>query len=217
MKRMILTAMLLSLLLVSCGRENGQNNTIDNAIESTVQTDTPADNIIGAQADAQTDTKTNTQTETSSEGSDAYILTFEASTIEGAPLTSECFADSKLTMINVWATYCNPCISEMPDLGEIAASYDKAEFQIIGIVSDVTEDAEEKMIDTARNLVEDTGANYPHLLLNESLYTNLVEMVDAVPTTFFVNRKGEVLGYAVGSQSKETWEELIDEILAEVE
>lgn len=213
MKRMILTAMLLSLLLVSCGRENGQNNTIDNAIESTVQTDTPAENIIGAQ----TDTKTNTQTETSSEETDAYILTFEASTIEGAPLTSECFADSKLTMINVWATYCNPCISEMPDLGEIAASYDRSEFQIIGIVSDVTEDADEKMIDTARNLVEDTGANYPHLLLNESLYTNLVEMVDAVPTTFFVNRKGEVLGYAVGSQSKGTWEELIDEILVEVE
>lgn len=213
MKRMILTAMLLSLLLVSCGRENGQKNTIDNAIESTVQTDTPAENIIGAQ----TDTKTNTQTETSSEETDAYILTFEASTIEGAPLTSECFADSKLTMINVWATYCNPCISEMPDLGEIAASYDRSEFQIIGIVSDVTEDADEKMIDTARNLVEDTGANYPHLLLNESLYTNLVEMVDAVPTTFFVNRKGEVLGYAVGSQSKGTWEELIDEILVEVE
>ena len=180
MKRMILTAMLLSLLLVSCGRENGQNNTIDNAIESTVQTDTPAENIIGAQ----TDTKTNTQTETSSEETDAYILTFEASTIEGAPLTSECFADSKLTMINVWATYCNPCISEMPDLGEIAASYDRSEFQIIGIVSDVTEDADEKMIDTARNLVEDTGANYPHLLLNESLLENLVGEVDAVPTTF---------------------------------
>ena len=157
------------------------------------------------------------QSGTANQEEEAYVLTFEASTIEGAPITSECFADSKLTMINVWATYCNPCISEMPDLGEIAASYDRSEFQIIGIVSDVTEDADEKMIDTARNLVEDTGANYPHLLLNESLLENLVGEVDAVPTTFFVNRKGEVLGYAVGSQSKGTWEELIDEILAEVE
>ena len=157
------------------------------------------------------------QSGTDNQEEEAYVLTFEASTIEGAPLTSECFADSKLTMINVWATYCNPCISEMPDLGEIATSYDRSEFQIIGIVSDVTEDADEKMIDTARNLVEDTGANYPHLLLNESLLENLVGEVDAVPTTFFVNRKGELLGYAVGSQPKETWEELIDEILAEVE
>ena len=157
------------------------------------------------------------QSGTGNQEEEAYVLTFEASTIEGAPLTSECFADSKLTMINVWATYCNPCISEMPDLGEIAASYDRSEFQIIGIVSDVTENADERMIDTARNLVEDTGANYPHLLLNKSLLENLVGEVDAVPTTFFVNRKGEVLGYAVGSQSKGTWEEIINEILVEVE
>ena len=70
------------------------------------------------------------QSGTDNQEEEAYVLTFEASTIEGAPLTSECFADSKLTMINVWATYCNPCISEMPDLGEIAASYDRSEFQI---------------------------------------------------------------------------------------
>lgn len=148
---------------------------------------------------------------------EAYILTFEASTIEGEELTSECFAESKLTMLNIWATYCNPCLSEMPDLGEIASSYDAADFQMIGIISDVMEDAEEGEMDNVKTLIEETGADYPHLLLNESLYVNLVVAVDAVPTTFFVNQEGEVLGYVTGAQSKETWEELIDGLLAEME
>lgn len=146
-----------------------------------------------------------------------YILTFEATTTEGQALTSDCLADSKLTMLNIWATYCNPCLAEMPDLGEIAAAYDTSEFQIIGIVSDVAEDSSEDEIANAKDLITETNANYPHLLLNQSLYNNLVGAVDAVPTTFFVNQNGEVLGYLTGAQSKEAWEGLINDLLAEME
>lgn len=143
------------------------------------------------------------------------VLTFEAKTIEGEAITSERFADSKLTMLNIWGTYCNPCLKEMPDLGEIAASYDKADFQIMGIICDVQEGADERTIENAKALIEETGANYPHLLLSDSLYMNLVGGTDAVPTTFFVNQKGEVLGYIVGANSKEGWVELIEQLLAE--
>lgn len=140
------------------------------------------------------------------------ILTFEANTIEGEAVTSDIFADSKLTMLNVWATYCSPCLNEMPDLGEIANSYDKAEFQMYGIVSDVQE-GDTKMMETANELIEETKADYPHLVLSESLYTNLLSGVTSVPTTFFVNQDGEVLGYLVGAQSKEAWENIINELL----
>lgn len=153
--------------------------------------------------------------ETSSETTEPYILTFDATTIEGETLTSDILADSKLTMINVWATYCNPCLSEMPDLGQIAASYDPADFQIIGIVSDVSDLSEEKDIENAASLIQETQANYPHLLLNESLYMNLVGGVDSVPTTFFVTQDGEVLGYVIGARDKESWVTLIDELLQE--
>ena len=148
---------------------------------------------------------------------DLYVLSFEAVTTEGERVTDSCFADSKLTMINLWGTYCNPCLAEMPDLGEIAASYDKADFQLMGIICDVPEGAEQKDIDNAKTLIEKTGANYPHLLLSESLYVNLVGGTDAVPTTFFVNSKGEVLGYVVGANSKDTWVDLIEQLLAEME
>lgn len=156
-----------------------------------------------------------TENATTGDEAETYVVTFTGVTTDGDELTSEIFADSKLTMINVWATYCNPCLAEMPDLGEIAASYDKADFQMLGVVSDVTDTSEEEDIQYAKELIEQTKAYYPHMLLNESLYVNMVGAVEAVPTTFFINQKGEALGYVVGSRSKEAWEEIINELLAE--
>lgn len=146
-----------------------------------------------------------------------YYLSFNAKSIDGEDVTSDIFVDSKLTMINVWGTFCNPCLQEMPDLGEIAASYDKAQFQMIGIISDVTDKAKQEDIDYAKELIEETKAGYLHLLNGDSLTQNLLAAVSAVPTTFFVKQDGEVLGYTVGAMDKASWEALIDELLAEVE
>ncbi len=169
----------------------------------------------GTQAPIETLSDAENTTEQTSTAEELYQLTFEASTIDGEAITSDILASSKLTMINVWATYCNPCLSEMPDLGEIAASYDSEQFQILGIISDVSETSTEKEIKNALNLIEQTKANYPHLLLNESLYQNLVGGIDSVPTTFFVRKQGEVLGYVIGSRDKESWVNIIDELLQE--
>lgn len=146
-----------------------------------------------------------------------YYLTFEASTIEGEEFTSACFENSKLTMINVWATYCGPCLNEMPDLGEIASEYEAEDFQLIGIISDVMEGDDTEKITNAAELIEETKAAYPHLLLNQSLYNNLVGAVTSVPTTFFIAQNGEVLGYIIGANSKDAWIDLIDQILTEME
>ena len=138
-------------------------------------------------------------------------VTFEGTDLEGgAVVSSELFAQSKLTMVNVWATYCNPCLSEMPSLGELAAEYDGAEFQIIGIVSDVREGDGQEVVES---LVQQTGAAYPHLLLNESVYYALLTEVSAVPTTFFVDGEGVVLDTVIGAQRKDAWKEAIDGLL----
>ena len=191
MKYRALLLLLLILCLVGCGTANNETS-------------------------ATSETKTTSETaaaENTTETEEPYILTFTSPTIDGEEMTSDILADSKLTMINVWATYCSPCLSEMPDLGQIAASYDKADFQLIGIVSDVSDTSSEKDVENAKNLITETQANYPHLLLNEDLYINLVGGVDSVPTTFFVNDKSEVLGYVIGARDKESWVALIDELL----
>ena len=152
-----------------------------------------------------------------SEEEEKYYLTFEATTTEGEAWNSDKFANSKLTMINIWGTYCNPCLAEMPDLGELAAEYDTEEFQLIGIICDVMDTDSQETIDAAKELIEETKAAYPHLLLNESLYVNLVGAVDVVPTTFFVKQDGVLVGYLTGAQSKEDWKILIDRLLEDIE
>jgi thiol-disulfide isomerase/thioredoxin len=145
-----------------------------------------------------------------------YVVTFESTTIDDEIITDDIFANSKLTMLNVWATYCNPCLNEMPDLGEIATEYDTADFQICGIICDVTPDSPSSDLVDAQELIEATKATtYPHILLNESLYYNLVGASDSVPTTYFINQKSELVGYLIGAQSKENWITIIDSLLSE--
>lgn len=140
-------------------------------------------------------------------------ITFEGTDLEGNTISQEVFSQSKLTMVNVWATYCNPCLREMPGLGELAAEHDSSQFQIIGIISDVREGEDQ---DLAESLIEQTGANYPHLLVNDSIYRQILTSVTAVPTTFFFDGEGAYLGGVVGSAEKSAWEELINGLLEEL-
>lgn len=220
MKKKIWILLAAGVLFAGCGQNSNvasEEKNVDvtaNVQETEIGTQEIEDKAQEGKGATQNTEETMAESETEAE---PYILSFEATTIDGEPLTSDCFADSKLTMINVWATYCNPCLNEMPDLGEIANSYDASEFQIIGIISDVMADSEDGDIENAKDLIAQTKADYPHVLLNESLYSNLVGGVDSVPTTFFVNQKGEMLGYVIGAQSKESWEEIIHELLEKVE
>lgn len=146
------------------------------------------------------------------DGSGAQI-DFEGQDLEGNRITSDIFTESKLTMVNVWATYCGPCLSEMPDLGELAGEYSPEDFQIIGIVSDVREGKNAEDVEYAASLIELTGADYTHLLLNDSIMEALLEDVDGVPTTFFVDENGVILDTVEGAKKKSYWKEKIDALL----
>jgi len=205
-KNKLLVILMAGLLLAGCGESGGQQNTDIGQKEENIA-DTNSADISG-----EANTAENNSTE-----QQVYILEFtDAVTTEGAKVSADVFGNSRLTMINVWATFCGPCINEMPDLGEIADAYDETDFQMIGIVSDVLE-GDEDMLSEAKEIIEETGADYMHLLLNEELYMNLVGASDSVPTTYFFNQEGELLGYLVGAQSKGAWEEIINGLLEETE
>ncbi len=162
-------------------------------------------------ADASQETPPSEDSSSEEETAPIYI-TFAGTDLEGNPVSQDVFSQSKLTMVNVWATYCNPCLNEMPGLGELAAEYDGSEFQLIGVVSDVREGEDQTLVES---LVQETGANYTHLLANDSIDQALLSSVSAVPTTFFFDGEGAYLGGVVGSAEKSDWEELIHELLEE--
>lgn len=163
------------------------------------------------QADSETDASA--QKAPSSEEESSASAAFTGTDLEGNAVTSDIFSRSKLTMVNVWATYCGPCLEEMPGLGELAAEYDARQFQIVGIVSDVKEGEDQTL---AESLVRETGADYLHLLRSDSIEQAILSGVSAVPTTFFFDRDGRFLGGVVGSGEKSAWEEIVRGLLEEL-
>ena len=212
-KRILALILLVTLAIAGCGGSKPNEELDKFTDEIIVGPDGSVQNPTTEPTAAPTTEPTNGAEDTPSE-EEKYFVTFEATTTDGEAWNSDKFANSKLTMINVWGTYCNPCLSEMPDLGELAAEYDPAQFQIMGVVCDVMEDDSADNIDYAKQLITETKANYPHLLLNESLYMSFVGAVSAVPTTFFVRNDGSMVGYLTGAMAKENWKTLIDELLS---
>lgn len=148
------------------------------------------------------------------------LSSFTATDLEDNEVSQEILADYDLTLVNVWATFCGPCLREMPSLGELAAEYQPQGVNIIGIVSDtLTSEGEldEDQVDLARDLVEETKAEYTHLLPSQDLF-GLLGQIYAVPTTFFVDSEGNQVGDTyMQSMSKEELSELIESHLAQVQ
>lgn len=137
---------------------------------------------------------------------------FQTLTLTGEEASQEIFADADLTMVNIWGTFCGPCLREMPDLGDLSREYADSGFQIVGIITDVTETEDE----TAMEILEETGADYTHLLISRELYDNYLWQVQVVPTTIFVDSQGKQVGIYTGSRSKEDWTEIIEEMRGKV-
>ena len=148
------------------------------------------------------------------------LTSFRTTTLEGKPVDESLFADYPLTMINIWATFCSPCLREMPELGELSESYQSKGVQIVGIVADAGVPGGESFMDQvvlARQLVQQTGANYTHLLPSDDLIKAKLEAVSSVPETIFVDSKGNLVGESyIGSRSGSDWSQIIDGLLAQM-
>ncbi len=123
--------------------------------------------------------------------------------------TQENFADYDVTMMNLWATWCGPCVQEMPDLAEFAASVPD-NVQVVTVCVDYPDP------DEIGSVLDYAG--YEGITLYE-LHGDLAAMnnaVTSIPTTLFFDSKGRAVGRGVigGVQDfKEFYTERIDEIL----
>lgn len=142
---------------------------------------------------------------------------FTAIDLTGKKYNSDIFKGKKLTMINIWATFCSPCINEMPDLEKLNEKYSDKGFQIVGIISDVTNVSgvyNGILINDALDVIEQTGVTYLNLLPSDSLNMIKLDEVYSVPETIFVDENGKVVGESyIGSRSLESWEAIVCELL----
>ena len=139
--------------------------------------------------------------------------------IDGKEFSGKDFADYDLTMVNVFATWCSPCVQEIPDLAEIQKEMKDKRVNIVGVVTDTVDQTGEnkEALEKAQLIRERTKAEYPFLIPDKSNFNGRLSGIQAFPETFFVDKKGQIVGEIYsGSHNKKAWLEIIEKELAKV-
>lgn len=215
---LFLALMVIVTVFSACGKEKAPDTSDPAANSTTTATGNTEKENTPTEENASSDGQTAPTVESGEKNDSAFFDAFESETIDGKKVTDDIFKGNKLTMINVWGTFCSPCINEMPDLQKLSEDYKDKGVKVIGIVLDVYDYTEQKnspqKITDAKNILKQTGVKYQNILPSASLNKAKLDAIFSVPTTYFLNEKGEIIGSEyVGSRSYDEWSRIINNIL----
>lgn len=121
--------------------------------------------------------------------------------------------NGKPLLINVWATWCVPCVEEFPDLIKLAAEY-KGELDVVGINADMRRDIESQVIPFLKEQNVNFPVYYTGFPKDEDLINYLnFEWSGALPGTFIYDKDGNQTVFYEGKKSYEEFEEAVKPLL----
>lgn len=162
---------------------------------------------VERQSEEETETEAETETETEAETKipaidftlkDQYGNTHTLSDYKG-----------KTVFLNFWATWCGPCRAEMPDIQKIYETWDQEgedALVVLGIAAPLMgqETSEEEIV----RFLEENGYTYP-VVMDTTGEIFISYGITAFPTTFMIDREGNVFGYAAGQLNEELMTSII--------
>ncbi len=110
---------------------------------------------------------------------------------EGKPVTLERYR-GKVLLVNFWATWCAPCIHEMPTLDRLQAALGGPGFAVLTVSLD------RKGMAAVGPFWEEQGYKHLPILLDSRWKTARRLGVSGLPATFLLDRKGRIVGYLIG-------------------
>ena len=129
------------------------------------------------------------------DGSMQKFPTFEGKDLDGNTVKSdELFSANAVTVVNFWFTTCNPCVGELSELESLHQELTKKGGGVIGINS-FTLGGDEAAISEAKSVLSKKGVTYPNVYFPaQGEAGKFVENVFAYPTTYVVDRSGNIVG-----------------------
>lgn len=158
--------------------------------------------------------------ETSNAGDSTNVGKFETKGVDGKDYTEKVFSDYDLTLVNVFTTWCSPCVNEIPELEKLYEEMKEKGVGVVGVVLDTVGDDAKQNEDTVKKagvLQEKTKASYPFLVPDSTMMNGRLNGISAFPETFFVDKEGNIVGETYsGSHTLDEWKEIVEKELENV-
>lgn len=157
----------------------------------------------GDGADRQQDTAARTQSGPGAvvggAAPDFQLLRLDGSTLKLSDLRG------KAVLLDFWDTWCPPCRAAMPHLQEISTAYD-GDLVVVGIAFG------QQGKDAVAKFIADRGLTFEFVLADQKVISDFGGL-QSIPTTFLVDRNGEIVEKWVGGQTKSTYESAVQSVL----
>lgn len=120
----------------------------------------------------------------------------------------------KVVLVDLWATWCGPCVEAMPDLIELQDKYRDKNFEVIGLDTD-----EEETPDYIKAFARKKNLNYQLGYADAKMMSEFIKVtrLQGIPQSILINRDGRMVGIFPGggkrvmAQIKETVEKTVNE------
>ncbi len=137
----------------------------------------------------------------------------ELKAVTGNPIKLSDYS-GKVVVVNLWATWCGPCRSEIPELVKLYNEYHSKGLEVVGLSTENPEASEEGV----RRFVSEFRMDYRVGWATPEVATTLMQDRNAIPQSFIIGRDGRVLKRFVGFNVVATppqMKQAVDEALSE--
>lgn len=107
----------------------------------------------------------------------------------------------KWVLVNFWATWCPPCLEEIPDLVEMHNARKASDFVVIGV-------AMSSSMDSVNSYVKQLAISYPIVFGNDRIAAQ-IGRIDALPTSYLYDPSGKLVSYQSGMVTRDAIEAYI--------
>ena len=114
--------------------------------------------------------------------------------------------DGKVVLANFWATWCAPCLQEMPSMERLHQTFKQTAFVLLGVSMD------RQGAEVAQPFVENLKLTFPVLLDPVSEVARQYG-VRGLPTTYLIDRQGRIRQKIIGARDKAGWEAAVNRML----
>ena len=158
--------------------------------------------------------------DTSNTGDSTTVGKFETKGIDGKDYTEKVFSDYDLTLVNIFTTWCSPCVNEIPELEKLYEEMKEKGVGVVGVVLDTVGDdgkQDDAAVKKAGVLQKKTKASYPFLIPDSTMMNGRLNGISAFPETFFVDKEGNIVGETYsGSHTLDEWKEIVEKELENI-